>query len=509
MRKPISILAIAALTLSACASSIKKHDFPPTANATAEIDRLEAEMSVAIHDQVNVLSPNNFAAAREKLDEAKKENQNRESTADVLDDLGYAKAYLDAANRVAPRAQGAMPEVLRARKDALDAEAVRLRNADLIDADDDLRKTTQDFENGSPTVSVAKRGELQKNYLDIELASIKVDYLNEAKSLVEAAKKMGAEKYGEETLRTAEAKVQDAERTIESDRHDTAAITRAADAATLAAKHAVEITRLAKGIQEESPEEIAIALEAKRNEAARNSAEAERNSARLDLARKTIQDKNSEISAIDTERSNLEKERRFNLAFANARKSFTPDEAEVYRQGNKLVIRLKSIKFPSGRSQIPDSSFDVLEKVKDVMTSMDARKVIVEGHTDATGSSAKNEKLSEARADAVAKYFVAEAALPAGQIEAKGYGDTRPLASNKTTEGRAENRRVDIVISAAGPDTTRSTSTSTSMSSAIRRSSGGARSLTAPPPPQGSENSAVRPDSRLHVRPPPLRSGEE
>jgi len=475
MKTHLSVLAVSLAVLAACASSsVKKYDYPATTNATEEIRNLESEMTTAVHNQVDVLAPNHFAAAREKLDDAKKESQNRESNADILEDLGYAKAHLDAANASAPRAEAAMPEVLKARNDALAAEAVRLRNADLIDADQALKKTTEDFENGTPTVSVEKRGELQRKYLDVELAATKVNYLDQARALLEAAKKMGAEKYAEKTYDSAKAKYQAAARTIESDRHNTAAIVRASDEATVEAKHAIEITRLAKGMKEESPEEAAIALDAKRNEAARNAAMAERNADRLANARDTIRDKNSEIAATDAERARLAKEARFNQAFETARASFSPDEAEVYRQGDNLVVRLKSMKFPVGRAELPASSFAVLDKVNNVITTLGAEKVVVEGHTDATGSHAKNQTLSEKRADAVAKYFVAEDALPQDKIDAKGFGDSKPLASNKTAQGRAQNRRVDIVISAANPTMANTNSsedrTSSSMSSATRAS---------------------------------------
>lgn len=480
MTKTLSLLAIATLTLVACASSVKKYDYPVTTNATSEIERLENDMNSALRNQVNVLSPNHYAEARKKLDEAKKENQDRDSNADVLEDLGYARAHLDAANAVAPRVEAAMPEVLAARNDALAADALRLRNSEFVAADKKLKDTTEEFEDGNPKLSADDRGDLQKKYHEVETMALKASYLDQSKAMIEAAKKMGAKKYAETTLASAEAKFQAAERTIETDRHNTNAIARASDDAMTEAKRAVEITRLAKGIKEETPEEAAIALEAKRNEAARNAAEAARSAGRLEVARDTIKSKESQISAMGASNTKLEKERRFNEAFQTAQQTFTKEEADVYRQGDNLVVRLKKVQFPSGRAELPDTSLPVLSKVKDVIASMGAEKVIVEGHTDAAGVPAKNQALSEKRAETVAKYFSTEKVLPADQIEAKGFGDTKPLVSNKTKDGRAQNRRVDVVISPAkvtnGESASQSTrsdresedSTSTSASSAER-----------------------------------------
>ena len=472
MKRSLSILALATITLLSCASSVKKFDYPPTTSGVAEIDRLENEMSSAVYRQVNVLSPGHFADARKKLDEAKKESQDRVSNAEILESLGYARAHLDAANEVAPRVEAAMPEVTKARSDAISAEAVRLRNADLIDADNRLKSTSKQFESGTPTVSVEKRGELQKKYLDVELAAIKTNYLDQPKALIDTAKKLGAKRAASNTLASAEAKYQAAGRVIETDRHNLPAITRATEAATAEAKRAVEITRISRGVRETSPEETAIELEAKRNEAARNAAEAERNameasqnSENLRTARQTIQDKNSEIAASEEANAKLSREKRFNEAFENAQKKFSADEAEVYRQGDNLVVRLKSVQFPSGSAELPETSIDVLDKVKDVISTLGADKVIVEGHTDAVGPKAENMKLSEKRAEIVADYFVSENALPADKIESKGFGDTRPLVSNKSKTGRAQNRRVDVVISATKPE-----SVGTSASSAVRKS---------------------------------------
>jgi OOP family OmpA-OmpF porin len=480
MKSKISILAVGALTFTACASnSVKKYDYPMTTNATSEIQNLEDAMKMAQKGQVDVLSPNHFADARKKLGEAKEENEKHKSNSDVLEDLGYAKADLDAANEVAPRVEAAMPEVIQARNDAITADAPRLRNSDLIDADKSLKKTTSDFESGSPKLSASDRGDLQKKYIDVEIASLKASYLGEARATLEAAKKMDAKKYAESTYTSAQAKYANASRTIETDRHNSAAIAQASNDATLEAKHSIEITKMAKGIKNQTPEEAAIALEAKQNEAARNAAETAKTQDRLTMARDTIHDKNSEITdknaqitAIDSQNSKLENNKRFNEAFASAQKSFSSDEAEVYRQGDNLVVRLKQMQFPTGRAELPDSSLTVLAKVKDVIASLGADKVVVEGHTDATGSKAKNMTLSQKRADAVEKYFVAESAVSSDKIEAKGYGDTKPLTTNKTKEGRAENRRVDVIISPKASDNSAMNSTSdstdTSMSGSNR-----------------------------------------
>ena len=67
----------------------------------------------------------------------------------------------------------------------------------------------------------------------------------------------------------------------------------------------------------------------------------------------------------------------------------------------------------------------------------------VQGHTDSTASAEHNQKLSEARAKAVRDYFIQQG-IASERVRAKGYGETQPVASNDTPEGRAKNRRVEL-----------------------------------------------------------------
>ena len=73
-------------------------------------------------------------------------------------------------------------------------------------------------------------------------------------------------------------------------------------------------------------------------------------------------------------------------------------------------------------------------------------KIRVSGHTDSTGSDAVNMKLSEERAGKVAKFLTEVGGIAADRITVNGYGESRPVASNETADGRAANRRVEILI---------------------------------------------------------------
>jgi OOP family OmpA-OmpF porin len=143
----------------------------------------------------------------------------------------------------------------------------------------------------------------------------------------------------------------------------------------------------------------------------------------------------------------LEAERQFNQLYNEVQTSFAQDEAEVYKQGSQLVIRLSGIKFPVGKSIIMPENYTLLSKVQKAVRTFGNPVVVVEGHTDSSGSAATNEHLSQQRAEAVKEYLVANQTISAEQITAIGFGSIRPLASNATPEGRAINRRIDVIIS--------------------------------------------------------------
>lgn len=120
-----------------------------------------------------------------------------------------------------------------------------------------------------------------------------------------------------------------------------------------------------------------------------------------------------------------------------------PALAEI--QGKKIAIK-EAIYFDTGKATLQPRSLQVLDDVAAVLkTHPEIQKVVVEGHTDASGKKQANQKLSAARAAAVREYLVRKGVEPA-RLEAKGYGQTRPIADNKTAAGREKNRRVDFVI---------------------------------------------------------------
>jgi len=123
-----------------------------------------------------------------------------------------------------------------------------------------------------------------------------------------------------------------------------------------------------------------------------------------------------------------------------------PEEAKVLLEGNHLIIRLQSLSFPVGKAVIQPGYFGLLSRVQRAIREYPEAKIVIEGHTDSSGDERYNESLSSKRAEAVRLYILSNMVLAEDQIDAVGYGESRPVASNDTEEGRAQNRRIDVIL---------------------------------------------------------------
>ncbi len=128
-------------------------------------------------------------------------------------------------------------------------------------------------------------------------------------------------------------------------------------------------------------------------------------------------------------------------------------EVDVELEDKGLVIRFKdNVLFDSGSAVIKLASYDILNFLGNLLNSDEFinEQIRVEGHTDnvpiRTALYPTNWELSTHRASNVVKYFIENSAMIPSRLAASGYGEYHPIASNDTVEGRAANRRVDIVV---------------------------------------------------------------
>jgi OOP family OmpA-OmpF porin len=124
----------------------------------------------------------------------------------------------------------------------------------------------------------------------------------------------------------------------------------------------------------------------------------------------------------------------------------TPAGAKVDSDGCLQELTLRNITFATNSANLTAEAKQVLGPIAEVLKGRpDIKAVNVVGHTDSAGAAAYNQSLSEARANAVADYF--RSAGVEADVSASGAGESSPVADNKTAEGRAQNRRVELSVS--------------------------------------------------------------
>lgn len=434
----MSLFSALLLVSAACAHEPAVQDLPATALPTDEVGKLEAALNQGLSEQLDVLAPTNYARAMESLKEAKEDIKDKDDAKDILREIAVGNAYLGKAKEFAKVSTDNLKEVVEARNLAMKEGAKDVYSDEFKKADDDLRDATKDIEDNDTAKAAKDRTEILAAYLDLEVRAIRHGNLNPVEAKIKSAKRDDADDWAPQSLAAAEKSLKDADNFIIANRHDTAKIKELSAKAMADADKLILINKEARNGTKATGEQAALKLFAER----------EKVSAQQVALASTQNQLNQAEAQKSAASAALANDQSFNAKFEEAQKLFSKDEAEVYRQGDNLVIRLKGLEFNNAKATLKGSNFPLLAKVNNVIGGMKASSVVVEGHTDSVGSKAQNEKLSEARAEAVKSYF--ESNPVAGEtvkFSAMGYGFQKPIANNKTADGRAQNRRVDVIIS--------------------------------------------------------------
>jgi outer membrane protein OmpA-like peptidoglycan-associated protein len=119
---------------------------------------------------------------------------------------------------------------------------------------------------------------------------------------------------------------------------------------------------------------------------------------------------------------------------------------ETRESARGLIMNVPDVLFDTGSSRLTSVAREKLARIGGILAAQPDLHVAAEGHTDNVGSADENQRLSERRASAVLAYLVQQK-IPLTAVDTKGFGETRPIASNDTPAGRQQNRRVELVVS--------------------------------------------------------------
>ena len=131
---------------------------------------------------------------------------------------------------------------------------------------------------------------------------------------------------------------------------------------------------------------------------------------------------------------------------AKLRESLKNTDVQVSREGNQIKLTMPSaVTFATNSATLSSPAMDSLNKAAETLVQYPETTVTVAGHTDSTGNDSINQPLSERRAQSVSGYLV-QRGVAGSRLNTVGYGSRQPIASNDNETGRAQNRRVEILI---------------------------------------------------------------
>jgi outer membrane protein OmpA-like peptidoglycan-associated protein len=412
------------------------------------IAALDKGLRDAAAQNVDNLAPDGYASARAQLDTALAEAK-ADRAASANSEAAAGLRTLATANQHAEVSRDVFREVIEARNKALQAGADRTFPERLADLDKEFRKAANLIERDDITAAKDRRPRLITGYENLQLAALKEGTVEAAQAAIADAKNKGAAKYAPKTFKLAEDEMKLAESVLEADRTETDRANTHAKRAKYLAEQSIWVTELIKDFKRRdyTLEDAVIWYQGQLSEVAAPLNEPlpfnEPNRNVVLSLRQTIEDLMKEHSRSAVELSLTDEQR---AAIDKVLALFTPAEATVYQQRQNVLISAHGFHFPPGSSEIRTDDFTLMNKIIQAVNTFPGSQLEISGNTDSTGSATVNKKLSLARAESVAKFLVDVGNIQASRIMVNGYGSEKPVASNATPEGRAANRRVDILI---------------------------------------------------------------
>lgn len=394
--------------------------------------------------------------------------------------MGAAEPVVEAL-RADPRAAATFADALAARERAQSADAYLYAPSQWQRAENALASAGGAALRGAGDAA-RRAAEVKALYEEAELAAFATALLAEPRATLAQARKARSSRVAPQTTERAESLIAEAEAALATEPADRERARELAQRATAEARRALAlatgladaetaertvrawedaVAQIARSAGVELPPDVAPADAATALVAAIEREQAARERLDGELADRNEEIRNlqqqygtlaSELEGVAQERvalaRELESQAKARERLAAVERMFAPDEAVVLRERDDIVIRLLGLAFAPGSSKIGPEQRKLLDAVVAAIELYPDRDVIVEGHTDSAGGDDANLELSRARARSVREFLLASGRVLAARVTSEGYGETRPVASNDTAEGRARNRRIDVRLRA-------------------------------------------------------------
>jgi OOP family OmpA-OmpF porin len=443
-------------------------------NIESLISAVENEMSQLRQKNYDLLSPENFGNAQEEFDKANKDFKAGKDIRGIKEKLEKAGRYLKVVNEIGKQGEILFKDVLQAREDALEAQAPEFAPQEFENAEKQFLEASGRLEDGDLNGARNRSMKVEQAYRQAELKAIKENIVGNVRDLLKKADEQNVKAYAPITLNQAQTLYDEVLVILNSNRYAKSNARETAEEAAYQVKHAMYLADVIKKIRKDDKnwEKLMRDFEERMDSIAEELgfkgrydngyAETEKD---IIVAIQTMKEENKtlkeDLNAAQSENetlnekiqqyektvvSELQRKKEREEKLQKIEKMFTRDEAQVLLTENQMIIRLYGLTFGSGSAVITPDQFMLLTKVMRALREFPNKKYLVAGHTDSQGNDAYNLNLSENRAAAVRAYLEANMNLPPEQFESIGYGESKPIASNETMEGRRLNRRIEIII---------------------------------------------------------------
>ncbi len=456
--------------------------------------------------KADVFAPRGFEKVVDKFNNVKKDIGENKSAAKINRQIEDVRVLaLNVLDEV-QKANDQFGPVIELRQKAIDARAPVLAPDIYNQAEKYLIEASKKLESNDRDGAIRNSEEAGPLYDQAELTAIKDSLMGHAHDLISRAVEIEAEKYAPVTLNKARIDLADADSIIQVDRYERKESIPLIKRSEYEARHAYHITweildtdrtektweqfilgyedqiqRIGNTVGigdlhfDEGPEPPADTIIAVTSETVAKIGETlqdlniedttdnpavmagiiEKRVADLikekrELAQ-TVETRDAELSKLQASHEevseDLQRRKEQEARFEKAQSMLDPKEGEVlYNASNNIVIRLPGLSFDVGKSDIKEEHIPLLHKIEQILRLFPDARFMVEGHTDDRGDPADNQILSRERAEAVMNWLKKDMILRPDRISAVGYGSEKPIAPNNTKEGRAKNRRIDIII---------------------------------------------------------------
>jgi outer membrane protein OmpA-like peptidoglycan-associated protein len=446
-----------------------------------EADRMRETARTA---NAELLAPDAFARGNQSYTAAEGDLERGRNIERIRGDLATASTAFKQAADAAEIANVTLASLIKTRDDANKANAATFAAQIWTDAGTGFTAAARRLESGDIRGARSRADEAEKLFRDAELTAIKAQYLSQTRALLAEAEQMRVPRVAPTTFAKAQQLLAQAEMELNNNRYDTDLPRSLAQQANYEARHAISLAKVIGAMrdQDRSLEDVILSyeeplvqigaaadkvtqldggiepvtkdlvsyIETLRERASQSELDLTDSRTRIAELEEEIRGLDERLGGVSQERvalvQKLEAEARLREQFATIETSFERDEARVSREGNRVVVRLVGLTFPSGQADIAPKFRPLLEKLRAAVDVFPRSQIVIEGHTDAYGSDEANLALSRKRAEAIGAYLTSTLGVPAFRISAVGYGETQPIANNDTTQGRERNRRIDVII---------------------------------------------------------------